>query len=91
MLMAMLGTSSVTPAFPQIQGEFGISSAQVRLLITVFTLPGILLTPVAGVLSDRYGRRKVLVPSLYLFGVAGVACALAMDFGLLLVLRILRG
>jgi MFS transporter, ACDE family, multidrug resistance protein len=90
-LMAVLGTSSVTPAFPQIQDEFGISSAQVGLLITVFTLPGILLTPVAGVLSDRYGRRKVLVPSLFLFGVAGVACALATDFGLLLVLRILQG
>jgi MFS transporter, ACDE family, multidrug resistance protein len=89
-LMAVLGTSSVTPAFPQIQDEFGISSAQVGLLITVFTLPGILLTPVAGVLSDRYGRRKVLVPSLFLFGVAGVACALATDFGLLLVLRILQ-
>ncbi len=69
----------------------GISSGQVGFLITVFTLPGILLTPVAGVLSDRYGRRRVLVPSLFLFGVAGVAGALATDFGLLLVLRTLQG
>jgi MFS transporter, ACDE family, multidrug resistance protein len=90
-LMAVLGTSSVTPAFPQIRDEFGISSGQVGLLITVFTLPGILLTPVAGVLSDQYGRRKVLVPSLFIFGVAGGACVLARDFSLLLVLRTLQG
>ena len=90
-LIAVLGTSSITPAFPEIRDALGISSGQVGLLITVFTLPGTLLTPVAGVLSDRYGRRKVLVPSLFLFGIAGVACALAMDFGLLLVLRTLQG
>ena len=90
-LMAVLGTSSVTPAFPEIRDELGISSGQVGLLITVFTLPGILLTPVAGVLSDKYGRRKVMVPSLLLFGVAGGACALATDFGPLLALRILQG
>lgn len=90
-LMAVLGTSSITPAFPEIRDALGISSGQVGLLITVFTLPGILLTPVAGVLSDRYGRRKVLVPSLFLFGIAGVACALATNFGLLLVLRTLQG
>ena len=89
--MAVLGTSSITPAFPEIRDALGISSGQVGLLITVFTLPGILLTPVAGVLSDRYGRRKVLVPSLFLFGIASVACALATDFGLLLVLRTLQG
>jgi ACDE family multidrug resistance protein len=90
-LIAVLGTSSITPAFPEIRDALGISSGQVGLLITVFTLPGTLLTPVAGVLSDRYGRRKVLLPSLFLFGIAGVACALATDFGLLLVLRTLQG
>ena len=90
-LMAVLGTSSVTPAFPEIRDDLGISSGQVGLLITVFTLPGILLTPVAGVLSDKYGRRKVLVPSLFLFAIAGGACALATDFGLLLALRTVQG
>ena len=75
-LTAVLGTSSITPAFTEIQHTLGISSGQVGLLITIYTLPGILLTPVAGVLSDSYGRCKVLVPSLFLFGVPGVACAL---------------
>ena len=72
-LMAVLGVSSVTPAFPRIVQELGVSSGQVGLLITVFTLPGILLTPVLGVLSDRHGRKKILVPALLLFGVAGAS------------------
>jgi MFS family permease len=90
-LMAVLGVSSVTPAFPRIVQELGISSGQVGLLITVFTLPGIVLTPVLGVLSDRYGRKKILVPALLLFGVAGGTCALARSFELLLVLRFFQG
>lgn len=90
-LMAVLGTSSVTPAFPRIVQELGISPGQVVLLITFFTLPGVFLTPVAGVLSDRFGRKTILVPSLLLFGLAGGACALARDFELLLGLRALQG
>ncbi|MCA1731161.1 MAG: MFS transporter [Actinobacteria bacterium] len=90
-LMAVLGSSSVAPAFPEIREQFGVSAGQVGLLITVFTLPGVFLTPVAGVLSDRYGRRTILVPSLLLFGIAGGACALARDFEMLLVLRVLQG
>jgi MFS transporter, ACDE family, multidrug resistance protein len=63
-LMAVLGTSSETPAFPTIVREFGISNGQVGLLITFFTLPGIVMTPLLGILSDRYGRKKILVPAL---------------------------
>jgi MFS transporter, ACDE family, multidrug resistance protein len=90
-LMAVLGTSSVTPAFPTIVRELGVSSGQVGLLITVFTLPGIVMTPVLGVLSDRYGRKKILVPALLLFGLAGGACAFARSFDLLLTLRFFQG
>jgi MFS transporter, ACDE family, multidrug resistance protein len=90
-LMAVLGTSSITPAFPTIVRELGISSGQVGLLITVFTLPGIVMTPLIGVLSDRYGRKKILVPALLLFGIAGGACAFARDFDLLLALRFFQG
>lgn len=89
--MAVLGASSVSPALPEVARELGVSSGQVGLLITVFTLPGVALTPIWGVLSDRYGRKRVLVPSLILFGLAGGACALARDFELLLGLRTLQG
>jgi ACDE family multidrug resistance protein len=90
-LMAVLGVSSVGPALPKVADELGVSSGQVGLLITVFTLPGVLLTPIWGVLSDRHGRKKILVPSLLLFGMAGASCALACDFELLIMLRSVQG
>lgn len=90
-LMAVLGVSSITPAFPRIRDALGISTGEVGLLITVFTLPGIFLAPVLGVLSDRHGRKKILMPALLLFGIAGGLCTFARSFELLLVLRLFQG
>ncbi len=90
-LTAVMGASSITPAFPRIAEAFGISPEQTGLLITVYYVPGIALTPVLGFLADRYGRKPVLVPSLFVFGVAGGACALASTFEALLVLRFVQG
>ena len=63
----------------------------IGLLIIIFTLPGIFLTPVFGVLADRLGRKKVLAPSLFLFGIAGGLCGMTRDFSLLLTFRFLQG
>ena len=90
-LIAIMGVSSVTPAFPKIARELDISPEQVGLLITAFTLPGIFLNAFLGVLADRFGRRNIIVPSLFLFGVAGAACALVRDFELLLIFRFIQG
>lgn len=90
-LVAVMGVSSLTPAFPRIARVLDVSEARVGLLISVFTVPGIVLAPVLGVLADRWGRKRVLVPSLLLFAGAGGACALARDFELLLGLRVLQG
>lgn len=90
-LIAVLGVSSISPAFLKIAQHFNISQKEVGLLITFFTLPGVFLTPVIGVLADRMGRKKILVPSLILFGLAGTACAFAPEFKILLFFRFFQG
>ena len=90
-LIAVMGISSITPAFPGIIKYFGISTQQVGWLIAAFTLPGIFLTPVSGILSDRFGRKLVLVPSLFIFGIAGFLCSFMRDFHLLLVFLFIEG
>ena len=90
-MISIIGFVSITPAFPNIIEELNISPQDVGLLISVFTFPGIILTFVFGVLADRIGRKKILVPSLMLFGIAGGACALTRDFNLLLILRFFQG
>ncbi len=90
-LMAVLSVISITPALPMIAREFKISSNHVGLLIIATTLPGVFLTPLLGVLADRYGRKKVLVPSLLLFAISGFACFFSNSFELLVLLRFLQG
>lgn len=90
-LMAVLGVASISPAFPSIMAVFDLSATQVGLLITVFTLPGALLTPLLGVAADRFGRKRVLIPSLLLFGVAGGMCGFAREYETLLLLRFFQG
>lgn len=90
-LTVVMGVSSVAPAFPRMIRELGLEVHEVGYLITVFTLPGMVLTPVLGVIADRYGRKRVLVPSLFCFSLFGVACGFASDFGALLALRFMQG
>lgn len=90
-LIAVMGIASITPAFPGIISYFSISTQQVGWLIAAFTLPGIFLTPITGVLADRFGRKLVLVPSLFIFGIAGFLCSFMRDFHSLLVLLFIEG
>jgi MFS family permease len=90
-LVAVMGISSITPAFPGIIKYFGISTQQVGWLIAAFTLPGIFLTPVTGILADRFGRKLVLVPSLFIFGIAGFLCSFMRDFHSLLAFLFIEG
>lgn len=70
-LMSVMGVSSIASALPKIAEEMGIAKGNIGILISAFTIPGVLLTPVMGALSDRLGRKAILVPSLFLFGLAG--------------------
>jgi len=90
-LNAIMGVTSIAPALPAMARALGVGSNEIALVITAFTLPGAFLAPLVGVLSDRYGRVEVLVPSLLIFGCAGLACFFVKSFELLLVLRFLQG
>lgn len=90
-LMVVMGVSSISPVFPLIKEEFNVTEQQVGLLITFFNLPAIFLTPLFGVLADRYGRKKFMVPFLFLFAISGVLSGLTTNFNILLLLRAING
>lgn len=90
-LMGVMGVSLISPVLPELRDAFAISDAQVGLVITAYSLPGIFLTPVIGLVADRIGRKRVLVPLLLVFGAAGFAIAFTTDFTVVLGLRALQG
>ena len=65
-LMGVMGVSITLPILPKLGAVFHQDAAGVALLITCFTLPSAFMTPVAGVLADRFGRKAVLLPGLLL-------------------------
>ncbi|WP_152424811.1 MFS transporter [Natronococcus jeotgali] len=90
-LVSVMGVSLISPALPTIQAAWNISASQASLLISAFTLPGIVLTPFIGLIADRVGRKRVLVPSLFLFGVSGIVVVFVDGFTTLLGLRVVQG
>ena len=90
-LTGIMANTLVTPATPDIVDDFGVGRGGVGLLLAAATAPGIVLAPIIGVLSDRYGRRAVVVPCLVVFGLTGGLAAFAPTFEILLALRLLQG
>jgi MFS transporter, ACDE family, multidrug resistance protein len=87
----MLGVNFIQPALPALTGPFAVSDSALSLMMTVFTAPAIVLSPIFGVIADLYGRRLLLAGGLIFFGLFGAAMAFAPTFGWLLILRALQG
>jgi len=90
-LVAVMGVASITPALPKMAQVLNLTETEVGWLISIFTLPGIFLTPVTGALADQWGRKIVLVPSLFLFAIAGFAIFFVREFSHILILRAIQG
>lgn len=90
-LTGILNNTLVTPAIPDILGEFGVESARSGLLVAAGSVAGIFVAPVAGLLADRFGRRVILTTCLAIFGVSGGLAALAPTFEILLLARLFQG
>jgi len=86
-----LGTALLSPVLGSLVEPLGASTANIGLMMSAFTAPSIVVIPVAGVLSDRYGRRPVLLFGLVWFGLTGTAIAFVSTFAAALALRALQG
>jgi MFS family permease len=90
-LMGVMGVSLLSPVLPELRPVFDVGDAEIGLLVTAYTLPGVFVTPFVGLLADRLGRRRVLVPLLFIFGLSGASIAFVTDFRAALALRLLQG
>lgn len=90
-IFAPLGTGIISPILDSLKGVYGVPESSVGLMVSALYVPAIFVIPVIGILSDRIGRKPVLVFSIVLFGLTGSAISLTTNFYSALALRFLQG
>lgn len=96
LLIDIMGWGLIIPVMADLISQLkGIpvnqASTYGALLLSVFAITQFLFAPVMGNLSDRYGRRPILLMSLFGFGVDYIILALAPAYGWLFIGRVIAG
>lgn len=95
-LVMVLGNSMVVPVLPTIKSKLDLTQFQTSLIITVFSFSAGIIIPLVGYLSDRFGRKNIIVPSLIIYGIGGVISGIAAwkledSYNIIIIGRIIQG
>jgi MFS transporter, DHA1 family, tetracycline resistance protein len=90
-LVDITGFGLILPLLPFWAERLGANPFEVGLILTVYALAQFLFTPLLGTLSDRYGRRPVILGSLLIEALGFVLTAISGTLPLLLVARFVGG
>jgi EmrB/QacA subfamily drug resistance transporter len=90
MAYALLQTM-VAPALPKIEEDLHTSTSAVTWVLTVYLLSASVCTPIFGRLGDIFGKERMLLIVLIIFGVGCLLSGLSTSFGLLIVGRAVQG
>lgn len=90
-LILPLGVPMLSPVLPAIRDHFLIGDATASLVMVVYYLPAVLLSPLLGLSIDRVGRRRVMVTALGIWAVAGLGIAVGPAFRIVLFWRVVQG
>jgi len=85
--LTVLTLNMFLPALPAMRAAFGVSEAVMGRAISLYMLAAAVLQLVLGPLSDRVGRRPVILGLLGLYVVASIVCLVAQDITVFLVAR----
>src|SRR5689334_5719060 len=90
-LIDFTGFGLVLPLLPFWAQRLGANAVGVGLIITVYALAQFIFTPVLGALSDRYGRKPIIITSLLIEALSLALTGLANSLPLLLLARFIGG
>lgn len=91
MFITMGGIGIIIPVLPAYLEIFGVGGQVLGFLIAGFALAQFLLSPVAGDLSDRYGRKIFIIGGLIIYGLSQILFGLATEVWILFIARFLTG
>lgn len=89
--IAFLGIGLIIPVMPSFMDIMHLSGKTMGYLVAVFAVAQLLMSPLAGRWVDRYGRKKIIIIGLFLFGVSELIFGSGTNVWVLYISRILGG
>jgi MFS family permease len=90
-LITMYGETMLLPAIRDIITDFDISYSTSSWILTAYLITGAVATPIAGKLSDIYGRKKIVLIILIIYILGISAGGFSTNISFLLVARVIQG
>ena len=87
----VVGMGLITPSITIIKADFNLTSDMVQLTLTVFIIAAGIGQLVFGFLSDRYGRRPILLTGSFLFVASSITSVFSPNILFLLIMRVIQG
>lgn len=91
MFIAMAGVGLIIPIMPEYLATFGVAGRALGLLIAIFSFAQFILSPISGNLSDKYGRKRIIIFGLLIYGLSQLAFSLSTELWMLYVARFFSG
>ena len=90
-LISMFADTMILPAIPDFIKDFKISYNTSSWILASFLITGAVMTPIAGKLSDIYGKKKILLIILGIYAIGISVAAISTNFTFLLIARVIQG
>ena len=90
-LISMFADTIILPAIPDLIKDFKISYNTSSWILASFLITGVVITPIAGRLSNIYGKKKIWLIILGIYAIGISVAALSNNFTSVLIARVIQG
>jgi len=90
-LISMFADTMILPAIPDLIKDFKISYNTSSWILASFLITGVVITPIAGRLSNIYGKKKIWLIILGIYAIGISVAALSNNFTSVLIARVIQG
>jgi len=89
--MEVLDTTVVNVALPHIAGSLSATTDEATWVLTSYLVSNAIILPMTGWLANFFGRKRILLASVFGFTLASLACGLAPNLPMLIFFRVIQG
>jgi len=90
-IMSALDSSIVNVALPYMRGSLSATIEEITWVATGYILSNVIIMPIVGMLSARYGRKKFYLISIVSFTISSMLCGMAWDLSSMIIFRVIQG